>query len=645
MNIQEIKTKKWICMLLFGVGFILSSTSQAEERPIQEDYNWWRASRFGIFIHWNASSLLAQGGGSWQRSGRDNSEKAASTNSSQWGQLPEVMKDPAFKDPYYGHDSQVPQVIYDNLFQLFNPKEFDATRWARLFKESGAGYVVFTTKHHDGFCMFDSKYTKYNIMNTPFKRDVCKELADACRKEGIRVIWYYSVPDWYDTRYNPADPEAYQTYMENQIRELCTNYGSISGFWWDGRNSCGVDGKKIYDIIYKNQPGAIYNGRGGLGLPGVSFGSPEQKLGTFNRSNPWESCVTMQGEGWFWNGGKNIMSRESCIQLLVNSSVGDGNLLLDLGPTEHGTICEPIQKNYLAIGAWLKKYGESIYGARGGPFKPGTWGGSTCKGNIVYLHITQVWPNGELKLPALPAKIKKISALTGGTPKIQKGKKGGWIIKLDPKNHAHPDTIIKLELDQNAFDLTPVNSEHTLFVSLNATATASSEKHSWKGLAGSVTLQDFEVNMPETQYFGEEAMPTTKPEKSHKFKPTQEQKKQSPWLCLGRDHIWRFWMAEGTDQTPWLEIDFGKSKEFNRVTILEKFNRIKAYSLQYLDEKTKKWKSFYNAGELGSISLALPSSIQARKVRLVIEKWESDEKADGPGIREFDFWYDYDSDQ
>jgi alpha-L-fucosidase len=288
------------------------------------------------------------------------------------------------------------------------------------------------------------------------------------------------------------------------------------------------------------------------------------------------------------------------------------------------------------MGAWLKKYGESIYETRGGPYKPGTWGGATCKGNSVYLHITQTWSGNVLTLPPLAAKILKAEALTGGDVEWKQDEKG-LHITIPEKFHVAPDTIIKLTLDKEAFSLKPIASEEMVFVSLNATATASSYIQSWKGFPGSVTLRDFEVNMPETKYFGEDSEPTSKPESNHQFKPTEEMLKKFPWLNTRRDHIWRYWMAKGDDKKPWIEIDLGKKKTFNKITLLEKFNRIQAFELQVM--KDGKWVSFYNGKELGSFTLALPEPMTAQKVRLVISAWESDEPKEGPGIREFDFWY------
>jgi alpha-L-fucosidase len=630
------RTISAIVMAVFLCGFG-SHVLAADKHPNMDDYNWWRKARFGVFIHWGPSSVLAQGGGSWQRANNPRG-KEASRNSTTPGHLPEAMTKPGWQKKYYGkYGAQVPQDIYDNLYQVFNPKEFDADEWAQTFKESGVNYIVFTSKHHDGFCMFDAPGTDYDIMNTPFKRDICKELSDACHKVGIKVLWYYSKPDWYDPRYDPANSKPYEDYMVSHIASLASNYGEIKGFWWDGGNKVHVDGKRVYHAIYDNQPGAIYNGRGGMNMPGVKFATPEQKLGSFNRGWPWESCVTMQGEGWFWNGGNNIMWPESCIRLLINAAVGDGNLLLDFGPTDKGAIYGPIKKNYLSMGKWLKKYGESIYGTRGGPYKPGTWGGATCSGNNIYLHITQVWPGGVLNLPALPAKITSVTVLTGGKADVTQTDKG-LTVKLDPKDHAVPDTVIKLTIDQAAEENDPFASENALFVSLNASAMASSHIKSWKGLPGSVTLQDFEVKMPKTKYFGEDSEPTAKPESNHKFKPTEEMVKKYPWIKTRRDHIWRYWMADPSDKTPWLAIDFGKVKEFNKITMLEKYNRIKSYRLEY--EKDGNWVELYKGGRLDSLALALPQPIKAQKVRITITDWESDYKNEGPGLREFDFWFD-----
>jgi hypothetical protein len=246
------------------------------------------------------------------------------------------------------------------------------------------------------------------------------------------------------------------------------------------------------------------------------------------------------------------------------------------------------------------------------------------------------WPDGVMTLPALPAKIKNISVLTGGNATVTESN-GIFTIKLAPEFHKIPDTIIKLTLDKNAEDINPIESEEAIFVSLNADANSSSHAPNWCTLAGSVTLKDFEVNMPETKYFGEDDGPTGKPEANSNFKPSKELLKKYPWIKTRRDHIWRFWKCDSKDKKPWLEIDFGKPKSFNKVTILEKYNRIKRYQLQYL--KDGQWIPFHDGFELGSLALQLKDDIVAQKVRLKIYLWESDQPEEGAGIREFDFWH------
>ena len=617
------------------LGATVGMANAGSDRPNLDDYKWWREARFGIFIHWEPSCILAFGGGGWSRQNNPKGDEAGHHNMTP-GHIPEAIRNGSYLEYFGKRKGQVPGEIYDNLPLIFNPTQFDADEWVKVFKKAGAKYIVFTTKHQGGFCMFDSKLTDYDIMSTPYGKDILKELTDACHKAGIKVIFYYSKPDWAHSAYDPKDPAKYAKFMTGQLEELCTNYGEVKGFWWDGGKVVHLVAKQIYPTIQKHFPGAIFNGRGGFGRWGVSFGTREQKLGSFDRSRPWESCVTMQGEGWFWNGGVNIIRQDSSIKLLVNAACGDGNLLLDFGPTPMGTIPEKVRQNYLGMGKWLEKYGETIYGTRGGPYKPGTWGGATCKGNKVYLHIMQEWPGGELRLPKLPAKILNATNLTGGKVEISETDKQ-MIVKIPRSAHVRPDTIVKLELDREVFGIEPIPSENLEFVSLNATARASKEKDDWRGWSGSVTLQDFEVNMPSATYFGEDA--AGRPERNRSFKPTEEQLKKFPWLRLGRGHIWRYWISKPDDQQPWIELDLGKPKTFNKVTIVEKFDRTRKFVLQYQDASGN-WITFHEGLELGTFDLALAKPITAQKVRLWIIWYASDNNKQGAGLREFDLWMD-----
>ncbi len=590
------------------------AVAQHPDKIIQKDYDWWRKTRFGIFIHWNTSSLLKLGAGSWMRAGNPNPDPASNkTDFNAPFKLTEAMK-----QKYTSYN--VPQEVYDNLFKVFNPTKFDAKAWAKTFKDSGAGYVVFTSKHHDGFAMFDSKVTGYNIMKTPYQRDICKELSDACVDEGLKVIWYYSVVDWYDPRFDTKNPKPYEDYLVAQIDELFKNYQGISGVWWDG-GGIKIDSQRVWRTIKKYCDRPIANGRG-IQLPGVTFSTPEQELGNFNMNTPWESCVTMQGEGWFWNGGKNIKSLNACIRLLVDAAGGDGNLLLDFGPTAEGTIYDPIKSNYLSMGQWLKKYGKSIKGTRGGPYTPGHWGVSTRNGNTIYLHITQQWPSGELVLPPLPAKITSSQVLTGGNAQITQTNKG-VSIKLDKQYHQHPDTIIALSLDKSAMDLAPIHCDLSQSLSMDAKVTSSS--HIGQGSMGpaeGVVLYSCEFDKHGKRI--------------HWKQLPKKTLKEKPWLRTKRGHIWRYWMAKPEDKEPWIQLDFKKPISFRRIDLFEKFNRIEKYTIQVKDGDH--WKTIKEGSEIALTSIELPQSVTTQSVRLTIQKYHSDDPNQGPGIREFDLF-------
>ncbi len=585
----------------------------------EHDYDWWRKARFGVFIHWNTSSVLALGGGSWHRSPKPEKGVAASNKTD--FDAPFTLTDEIIKKYRVPWRMNPPREIYDNMFKVFNPVDFDANAWAKTIKDAGAGYVVFTAKHHDGFCMFDSKVTRYDIMSTPFKRDICQELADACARAELKVIWYYSVADWYDPRFDTKNPKPYEDYLVTQIDELFSKNKNVAGVWWD-RGGIKIDANRVMRTIKKYCAHPIANARG-IRLPGVHFNTPEQKLGNFDMKTPWESCVTMQGEGWFWNGGRNMMTPSACIRLLVDASGGDGNLLLDFGPTETGVMPPAVRKNYLAMGQWLKQHGKSIIDTRGGPYTPGHWGVSTRRDHSVYLHITQQWSAGVLELPPLPAKITATKVLTGGTAKISQSKKG-LRIEMDEKFHVAPDTIIELKIDKPALGLPLIPCETGKSMSRDAKVTASSEiSHGGRGNARSAVEYSFE--------FDENGKPLKKGSEAHK-KAINGKK----YLGLRRGHIWRYWMATSDDKQPWIELNLDSVKTFQRVTLFEKFNRIKSWELRV--PKKHGWSTIASGKELGHLSIELPRPVTTRRVRMVILDSFSDTPKQGPGIREFDIF-------
>ncbi len=391
---------------------------------------WWREARFGMFIHWGPISLKGTEI-SWSRGGERRGREGT---------------------------GDIPVEVYDNLYKQFNPVKFSAKQWASIARSAGMRYMVFTAKHCDGFCMWRSSSDPYCIANTPFTRDVCIELAEAARQAGLHMGWYYSPMDWRDPDCRTDKNDAYLERMREHLRELLSNYGKIDLLWFDTDGGPAPwDQVHTYKLVRSLQPSLIINNRLDMGsqedyiaqriLPGADYNTPEQRIGAFDDQHPWETCMTI-GTQWSWKPNDTIKSSDECIRILVQCATGDGNLLLNVGPMPNGEI-EPRQVAVLKeVGAWLSKYGESIYGTRGGPFRNGAWGGSTRKGRFIYLHVLQ-WKNDRLELPPLESKIKNVIALTGGTPEV-KQTPDRIVVRMAKARTANHITVLKLELDRAA---------------------------------------------------------------------------------------------------------------------------------------------------------------------------------------------------
>lgn len=419
----------------------LPSAETQEQRDAR--LAWWREARFGMFIHWGPASVNGTEI-SWSRIGHPHDHPGLET---------------------------VPPEIYDNLYKQFDPLKFDANAWMQLAKEAGMKYVVFITKHHDGFSMWPTKLRpEYSIAATPFRRDICKEIADAAHAHGLKLGWYYSTRDWTHPDYLVGDNKAYDAFYRGQLEELLTDYGRVDLLWFDhvAGNWGDYDFMSLFNTLYRLQPGILVNDRAARfirptedrpaaeieELTKGDFDTPEQKVGTFQNTRPWESCMTITdckgGGGWSYRSDGRTRSAEECIRMLVKCVSGDGNLLLNVGPLPSGEI-DPDQIAALKqVGEWLDKYGESVYGTRGGPYRNGEWGGSTYKGQTVYLHVFRR-RRSTLTLPALKTRIVKAAALTGGHVEVVRSGRR-LKIEMDANARAPVVTVIKLELDGQAAD-------------------------------------------------------------------------------------------------------------------------------------------------------------------------------------------------
>jgi len=518
----------------------------------EADIQAWREMKFGLFIHWGPVSLKGTEIG-WSRGGERRGRNDKSTGS-------------------------IAVEVYDNLYKQFDPVKFDADEWIGLAKDAGMKYLVFTSKHHDGFSMFDSGVTDYKISNSPFKRDVVKELADACHRAGLKLGYYYSPVDWYHPDYRTENHGRYIKFMHAQLREICSNYGKIDIIWFDGLGGSAKDwdSENLFKMIRQLQPNVIINNRAGLA---GDHDTPEQRIGKFQNDRPWETCMTICRQ-WAWKPNDQMKSLTQCIQTLVKTVGGDGNLLFNVGPMPDGRI-EPRQVERLRqMGRWLDRYGQSIYGTRGGPFKPGSWGASTHEGNDVYVHILN-WPGDKLTLPAIGKRIVASSNLTGGTVRVNQTPES-IEISVPQRHRREIDTIVKLQLDGQAGDISPVSLPSA-------------------SLAAGKTARASNVYRKNRHY--------------------------GPDMALDDDPATRWATDTGTKQA-WLEVDLGEVAAFDQVKIAEAYDRVRKFELQYKDGA--QWKTFTEGARIGDAYSKTFGPVTARQVRLNIL-----ESTDGPTIWEF----------
>lgn len=433
---QRLVCRSLFLLTLFVAATLLQTTARAET-PAERDQRmaWWRDARFGMFIHWGLYAMPARH--EWVR-----------------------------------HHERIANEQYQKYFERFNPDLYNPRDWAKMAKAAGMKYVVLTAKHHEGFCLFDSKFTDYKSTNTPCKRDLVREYVDAFRAEGLKVGFYYSLLDWHHPDYTidhrhplrPAsdkdftdenfaklnqgrDMAKYRQYMKDQVRELLTNYGEISIIWFDfsfpgkfGKNRDDWDSEGLWKLTHELQPNILVDNR--LDLPGKEdFDTPEQVSAAELQKNykgkhiDWETCQTFSGSWGYFRDEKTWKSNEQLLQLLITSVAHGGNLLLNVGPTGRGEFDYRAKDRLNGLAAWMHSNDRSIYGCTYAPDEFAAPADTLLtynpKTKRLYVHLMKYPTDGKLTLPGAADKVQYAQFLHDASEiRYTGGEKNSLILQL-----------------------------------------------------------------------------------------------------------------------------------------------------------------------------------------------------------------------
>ncbi len=448
--------KKLACLLTMLI------TAQSLFAQKDDHMKWWRDARFGMFIHWGVYAVpagtykgypMARGGGEW------------------------IM-----------NRSKIPVTEYQQYAKQFNPVKYDADAWVKMAKDAGMKYIVITAKHHDGFALFNSKASKWNVADaTPYGKDLLKPLAAACKKYGIKLGFYYSqAQDWnnpggavarkemregwpnpdsakidaytkeHSGHWDPAQTTAtFDQYIDRvavpQVKELLTNYGEVAVLWWDTPTNMTDDAAKKLQSELALQPNIVTNDR--LKRPNFpgDYKTPEQRIPNASEldGRDWETCMTMNGTWGYKSYDNKWKSVSTLVRNLIDIASKGGNYLLNVGPTAEGEFPEESIKSLKGIGDWMKVNGEAIYGTKGNPLQAQEWGRITRKQNTLYLSVFD-WPsNGQLSVSGLKNKVKSATIL-GTKGKLKTTVNGDQLsVSLPTQPVNEIATVVKVEVEGN----------------------------------------------------------------------------------------------------------------------------------------------------------------------------------------------------
>jgi alpha-L-fucosidase len=576
---KRLRLPTLVPILLLILGCLGSAIAAMPTPP--PHLGWWREARFGMFIHWGPAALT----------GREISWSRASTG-------------PA---------------VYDALPQRFHAENFDARAWVAAAQAAGMRYIVLTAKHHDGFMLWSTKTSAHHVMNTPFGRDVVAELAAAAREAKIPLGLYFSPGDWHDPdcRHPEHNPRFVQR-MHAQLTELLTQYGPVPLVWidFDGWPSPSRP-EETATLIRRLQPGVILNNRleplhpdeshGRVGRWG-DYATPEQRVGSYCDTIPWETCMTIATQ-WSWRPDDRIKPLQQCLETLVSTVGGDGNLLFNVGPMASGEI-EPAQVQRLAeMGAWLRTHGESIHGTRGGPWMPTGSYASTRTATAAYVHL---FGKAAPTLPPLPAHVEK-ATLLDGTPVAFAQTAAGLSLTVPAGRRDAHITVVRL-----TFAVPPL----TLAAIPPASTSGSLAYQRPAAVSSSIAPQFIHTA---TAALDDNSGTFWSPGRDETLAAGIPGRRFDHFRLMPKDSLWL--------RSGWLEVDLGRATAISRAVVMEKVdprNYLPVTSWQIEYETAAGWRTAAAGETLGArAAIAFPRTVAARRFRLHVT-------AEGrPAIAEF----------